>query len=119
MAGQCPLLDQHHQAGALLAGGAIGPALGLNAAGHIHQVALAGGIGKGLGFVAPNLQLEAVRLLAVVALGAGLVDQDAGVTDAVARVKGAQFRVAGHAADEAVLASTKDLRDKFRHLECL
>ena len=37
--------------------------------------------------LAPQLHLEAVRVLAVVTFGAWLVDQDAGVTDAVARVE--------------------------------
>jgi len=73
---------------ALLAGGAVVPGLGLHAAGDIHQIAFLGaGINERLRLLAPYLQLEAVRLLAVVALGAGLVDQDAGVTDAVARVE--------------------------------
>jgi hypothetical protein len=68
-----------------------------------------------MGFLAPQLQLEAVGLLAVVALCAGFVDQDAGVADAVPGVEAPQLGIAGHAADEAVLAGAKDLLDKFRH----
>ena len=110
---QRPLINQHHQPGALLAGVAIGPCLGLHAACDIHQVALAGGIGEGLRLLAPYFELEAVRLLAVIALGAWLVDQDADVADAVAGIKLAQLRIASHAANETVLASTQDLSDEI------